>query len=138
LVTDALLDTFPVSRYDASLAEVLREIEQYQELAADWDGEGALPVSRGAARLAAWLAQMVALTARHRGIAGRAPVVGPNADGGINLEWEGDDRQLFIILRPTEPHVVECVIEEAGAPPARQSMSIWDVIDQALMTIDER
>src|SRR5207245_241286 len=75
MVTDALLDSFPVSRYDTSVAEVLKEIGQYQKLQADWDAEGALPVSQEAAWLAAWLVQVVALSAKHQGISWQPPVV---------------------------------------------------------------
>jgi hypothetical protein len=74
MVSDALLDSFPISRYDASVAEVLKEIAEYEKLPADWDAEGALPISPEAARLAAWLVQMVALSSRHqRGSPGSPP-----------------------------------------------------------------
>jgi hypothetical protein len=132
MVTDALLDSFPISRYDASVAEVLNEIADYQQLQADWDAEGALPVAQVAARLAAWLVQMVALTSRHQGVSWQAPVAGPNADGGINLEWEGADRGLFVMIQPGERQFVECIIEEAGKQPRRETLSVWDTIDLAL------
>ena len=60
MVTDALLDSFPVAQYDASVAEVLKGIGEYQKLVADWDSTGALPVSPDVVHLAAWLVQMVA------------------------------------------------------------------------------
>ena len=100
MVTDTLIDSFPVSQYDASVAEVLKEIGEYQSLKADWNSEGALAVSPEAAHLAAWLVQMVALSARHQGVSWQPPVVGPSADGGINLEWDGADRQLLVMVRP--------------------------------------
>jgi hypothetical protein len=132
MVTDALLDSFPVSRYDASVAEVLNEIAEYQQLHADWDAEGALPVAQVAARLASWLVQMVAHTSRHQGIPWQAPVAGPNADGGINLEWQSEDRGLFVMIRPGERQLVECLIEEADTQPRRETLSVWDTIDLAL------
>jgi hypothetical protein len=121
IATDALLDSFPISRYDSSVAQVLKENGDYQKLQADWDAEGALPVSPEAARLAAWLVQMEALSAKHQGICWQAPVVGPNADGGINLEWEGDGRQLFVMDRPGQQVPIECVTEEPGVPPRRHT-----------------
>jgi hypothetical protein len=136
LVSDALIDSFPVSQYDASVAEVLEEISEYQDLKPDWDSEGALPISQQATRLAAWLVQMVALSARHQGVSWQAPVVGPNADGGINLEWESKGRQLLVIVRPEQQPVVECVIAEEGNPPRRLQVSVWDSIDQALWAIN--
>ena len=68
MVTDVLLDSFPLSRYDPSVTEVLREIDEYQKLEADWDSERALPISPEAARLAAWLVQLVAHSARQQGL----------------------------------------------------------------------
>jgi hypothetical protein len=135
MVSDVLLDSFPVSRYDASVAEVLKEIGEYENLPADWDAEGALPVSPEAGRLAAWLVQMVALSARHQGISWQPPVVGPNADGGINLEWESEGRQLFVMIRPGQQPFVECVTEEVGVSPRRQTLSAWDTMDLALWAI---
>ena len=135
MVTDALLDSFPVSRYDTSVAEVLKEIGEYQKLPADWDAEGALPVSQEAAWLAAWLVQIVALSAKQQGISWQPPVVGPNADGGINLEWEGGGRQLFLMIRPEQLPSVECVTEELGVPPRRHTLSAWDTIDLILWVI---
>jgi hypothetical protein len=135
MVTDALIESFPVSQYDASVAEVLTEISEYQKLGADWDSEGALPVSQSAARLAAWLVQMVAHSTKHQGAAWQPPVVGPNADGGINLEWEGDGRQVFVVVPPGEQPSMECVIEEAGIEPRRQIVTIWDAIDLALWAL---
>jgi hypothetical protein len=117
------------------VAEVLKEIDAYEHLPADWDAAGALPISPEAARLAAWLVQRVAHSARHQGISWQPPVVGPNADGGINLEWEGEGRQLFVMIRPGQPPFVECVTEEAGAPSRRQTLSLWDTIDPALWAI---
>src|SRR5436190_21569446 len=73
MVTEALLDSFPVSRYDTSVAEVLNEISEYGQLRADWDAEGALPISQEATRLASWLVQMVALTAKHEGVSWQPP-----------------------------------------------------------------
>ncbi len=135
MVTDTLLDSFPVSRYDASVAEVLKEIGEYQSLPADWDAEGALPISQESARLAAWLVQMVALSAKYQGISWQPPIVGPNADGGMNLEWEGDGRQLFVMITPGQQPFVECVTEERGASPRREILSAWDTIDLILWAL---
>jgi hypothetical protein len=132
LVTDTLIDSFPVSQYDASVAEVLQAIEEYQKLGPDWDSEGALPISEEAAHLAVWLVQMVALSAKHQRVSWQAPVAGPNADGGINLEWESKGRRLLVIARPGQVPVVECVIEEDGEAPRRLQASVWDCIDHAL------
>jgi hypothetical protein len=125
----------PVSRYDASVAEVLKEIAEYQKLGADWDSEGALPISPEAVRLASWLVQSVAISAKKQGISWHPPIVGPSADGGINLEWEGDDRQVFLMIRPHQLQHVECVIEKSGARPTRQTISIWNAIEQSLEAI---
>src|SRR2546425_10700689 len=76
MVTDALLDSFPVSRYDTSVSEVLQEIGEYQTLQADWDAEGALPASQEAVSLAALLVQMMVLSTKHQGISWQPPVVG--------------------------------------------------------------
>ena len=72
MVTDTLIDSFPVSQYDASVAEVLQEIDEYRKLRPDWDSEGALPISEEAARLAVWLVQMVALSARHQSVGSKS------------------------------------------------------------------
>ena len=109
--------------------------DQYQELEADWDAEGALPVSPDVSHLATWLVQMVALSAKHQKVAWQPPVVGPSADGGINLEWESAERQLLVMIRPGQPHLAECIIQEAGSPPRRRIVSVWDAIDQALWAI---
>ena len=69
------------------------------------------------------------------GIAWQPPVVGPNADGGINREWEGESRQLFVMIRPRQQPFVECVTEEPGALPRRQTLSVWDTMDLALGAI---
>lgn len=135
MVTEALIETFPVARYDASLAQVLEEIAAALALPDDWDGEGALPISSEATQLAAWLVQMVAHSARHHGLTWRPPVVGPNPDGGINIEWEGTTRQLFVLIRPDQQPLVECVVEETGSMPQRQMVSAWEAIDLALSTL---
>lgn len=135
MVTDTLLESFPLSQYDASVAEVLNEIAGYQELEADWDAEGALPVSPEVSHLATWLVQMVALSAKHQKAAWQPPLVGPSADGGINLEWESAGRQLLVMIRPGHPHLAECIIHEAGSPPRRRIASVWEAIDQALWAI---
>jgi hypothetical protein len=135
LVTDTLIDSFPVAQYDSSVAEVLKEIDEYQKLGPDWDSEGALPISEEATRLAVWLVQMVALSARHQGVPWQAPVAGPNADGGINLEWESKGRQLLVIIQPGQLPIVECVIEEGGKAPRRLQASVWETIDHALWAI---
>jgi hypothetical protein len=138
LVTDTLIDSFPVSQYDTSVAEVLQEIDEYRKLESDWDSEGALPISEEAARVAAWLVQMVALSARHQGVTWQAPVAGPSADGGINLEWESPDRQLLVIIQPEHLPIVECVIEEGRKSPHRVHVSGWAAIDYALWAISGR
>jgi hypothetical protein len=132
MVTDTLIDSFPVSQYDASVAEVLKEIDEYQKLGPDWDSEGALPISEEAAHLAVWLVQMVALSAKHQRVSWQAPVAGPNADGGINLEWESKGRRLLVIVLPGQVPDVECVIEEDGIAPRGLQASVWDSIDHAL------
>jgi hypothetical protein len=134
LVTEALLDSFPVSRYDTSLADVLNEIEEYAKLGPNWDSEGALPISAESTRLAAWLVQLVAHTARHRSISWRPPVVGPNADGGINLEWSREGRQVLMLIRPGQL-LVEGIIEQSGCRPTRKMFTVWDAIDEALSAI---
>ena len=130
-MTEALLDSFPVSQYDASLADVLSEIEGYAKLGPDWDSEGASPIDPESTRLAAWLVKLVAHTARHQAISWQPPVVGPNADGGINLEWGGDGRQALMLIRPGQP-LVEGIIEPSGCRPTRKMLTIWDAIDEAL------
>jgi hypothetical protein len=138
MVADALLNSFPVSRYDSSVAEVLKEIGDYAKLEADWDSEGALPVATEAARLAAWLVQMVAMSARHQGIQWQPPVVGPGADGGIHLEWEGAGRDAFVIVPAAGGSLVECVTEENGSSPRRETLSAWDAIDSVLWALGEQ
>jgi hypothetical protein len=138
MVADALLDSFPVTQYDASVAEVLEEIREYQKLDADWDSEGACPVSLEAGRLAAWLVQMVALSARLQGAPWEPPVVGPNADGGINLEWDGKSRHVLVMIRPGDQPHVECILDEGVSPPRRQIVSPWVAIDLALWAISTK
>lgn len=135
MVKDALLESFPTSRYDAGVAEVLKEIGEYQHLGSDWDSEGALPVTEEAVRLAAWLVQLVALSTRLQGVPWQSPVVGPSADGGINLEWGEEGRQVFVAVPAAGEHLVECVTEEPGSPPRRQTVSAWEAIDSVLWAL---
>jgi hypothetical protein len=137
VIADTLLDSFPTSRYDASVAEVLNEIRTFQGLEADWDSEEAFPMSSEAIRLACLIVQMVAREARNQRVSWQPPGVGPNPDGGIDLEWEGGSRRVLMIIRPVEPPSVECIVEEVGSQPRREMLSAWDAFDRALWAIGD-
>jgi hypothetical protein len=124
-----------IAQSDSRVKEVLREIEEYTALDADWDLEGAQPVDRGAADLAARLAELVDVNARQREVPWQTPVVGPVADGGIALTWEGTNRRVLTITRPGQPLALECVRKEANSPPVQQTVSVDGAMELALWAL---
>jgi hypothetical protein len=119
----------------ARAAEALEEIETYLTLDSDWDLEGARPIDREAAALAAQIVRLVEESAGKQGVSWQTPVVGPDPDGGIDLVWRSDDRQALIMARPDHSQSVECVTKEAGGPPLRQTVSVADAIRFALWAL---
>jgi hypothetical protein len=117
------------------VADALKEIEEYKSLDADWDLEGALPVDREAADLAARLVELVDTGARQREVPWQTPVVGPIADGGIALTWEGKNRRVLTITHPGQSLTVECVRKLADTQPERQIISLDAAVEHALWAL---
>jgi hypothetical protein len=134
-VTILVMSKPVLAQSDPRVKEILREIEQYTTLGADWDLEGALPVDREAAELAARLAELVDVKARQRGVPWQTPVVGPVADGGVALTWEGTNRRVLTITRPGQVLDLECVRKEANSPPVQQTVSLDDAVELALWAL---
>jgi hypothetical protein len=88
--------------------QVVARLAELERLIPNWDGEGALPVSRRHANRAnAFLARVMSPTSA-------APEVVPLADGGVQLEWHLDNNaRLDFITDDEEPGGV-VLLEVAG------------------------
>jgi hypothetical protein len=81
----------PVS-YPDWMATATAQLRELLKLKPGWDSDGSPPVSRSAVEMA-----MLVLTARrawfHR-LGGGKPQISPVSGGGIQLEWEHENRSL--------------------------------------------
>jgi hypothetical protein len=106
---------------NAERLECLRELEQYG--AADWDNEGAAPVSQDAMTVAAFVFSLLPASAPN-------PDVAVGADGSLCLEWyratQAGDCKLFVDIGPTPRALV--YMREGGAPPF-EVHPLWNSVE---------
>jgi hypothetical protein len=124
-----------VARPLSRAAEALKAIQEYTTYEPDWDLEGAEAIDPEAAALAASLVERVDLKAREQAIAWQEPVVGPDPEGGIDLVWEAAGRRALLMTRPGFPDRFDCVINEAGGRPRRQTATLDEAVGHALWAL---
>jgi hypothetical protein len=118
----------------ASLGELFAQIEEYQHLGPNWDGEDALPIMRKVVLRAKNLLQRIAAEASLVGLRWVSPSVAPNPAGALELSWEKDDRWVMLIIEPGHSKVA-CAMQENGAEPRYRSVSGDDAVEQVLWAI---
>jgi hypothetical protein len=105
----------------AERIECLRELEEYR--VADWDNEGAAPISDDAMSVAAFVLGLLPTYAPN-------PDVGVGVDGSICLEWyratEAGECKLFVDVGPTPNTLV--YMREGGAPPF-EAHPLWNSVE---------
>jgi hypothetical protein len=69
----------------AFLSELFAQIDRFQDLGPNWDGEGALPIERKVVSRAKNLLQSIAARATSLGLRWDNPSVAPNPDGALEL-----------------------------------------------------
>lgn len=81
--------------HSRSLVPSMQQLRDLAVLKANWDGEGAEPLSQRAVADAALLAVEIEEQFRI------SPCfVSPIPDGGVQIEWEGSARRLEVIIAP--------------------------------------
>ncbi len=118
----------------AFLSELFAQIDRYQDLGPNWDGEGALPIERKVVLRAKNLLQLIATRATSLGLRWENPSVAPNPDGALELAWEKDDRWVMLIIEPGQSKV-GCATQEHGTEPRYRSLSKDEAIGQVLWAI---
>jgi hypothetical protein len=121
----------PTTGTAASLGELFAQIDEFQDLGPNWDGENAMPIERKVVLRAKNLVQRISAEASLVGLRWESPSVAPNPDGALELSWEKDNRWVMLVLEPGHSKIA-CAKQENGAEPRYQSVSGDEAVQQVL------
>jgi hypothetical protein len=121
-----------IETVDYSLLPTLdAEIEEFERLPPNWNGDDALPISRPVITESKILLRLITDKALAKDIGWRSPSVAPNPDGGIDFTWDCGERWVSISIVPEEESL-ECVTQQAGESPVFRVVPRVEAIEAAL------
>jgi hypothetical protein len=91
-----------VERAPMSANADIAQIEALANLEPDWDSYGAAAISPRAIALAKDLVVYAAIGAASLGIESHPYYIGPVPNGGVQVEWRRDDREIQVEVRPNQ------------------------------------
>lgn len=126
-------DRFRRALVRASLRAALRAIEQCL-LPADRDGEGSVAITNATTERAKELLADIRLEADGLDLHWSAPVIGPTADGEVDLAWQVDDRWLVLSVDAGVAGV-GCTRQSSETAPTFQVESHRDAVQAAIWAL---
>ncbi len=116
------------------LRELYEEFKEIADLEDDWNAENAPAIDKQCLRRAHFFVGQLAGAEYDLTNQRNLPSVSPTVDGGVQLYWNIDNRQLAVTFRPNG-NGIEYLLKKRGESAQRRSLMLNDAIAKVLQTM---